>query len=413
LLRNRSGITSALLLRQLDFQWRFRLARQDNETFLIFFHDESPEKVLIDATFRFRAEADPGPWAGPDLSPADVACELALPPFLFARPTPEEWKLFAPPGATPADTLLLRLGPSQEDILAVQDPMEGPEDAVIYLGGRKMSGPPWPVSPFLALTECMREWVTQDIRAGVSFRFAPPQASDRAEVRQIFHEMLRAACRVVNGLKAQQAQPVSEPRPLFAPMHTLFGFAASESEVTLRLRPDGQFAESMDEEMIEIAVHVRIVPQEGGLAATVFLKPPDFLLGGSLHADLLGAFVAEADADEIAEGLDISESAARGFLQALDSRVSIFRVRRRGETDTDVLAARAVFQGREVAIMLRGDFRIESKKNVEASQVKRLSSIKTLYAGPAGANARALDNKDVRYFLGVIASLQKLMGILK
>jgi hypothetical protein len=63
--------------------------------------------------------------------------------------------------------------------------------------------------------------------------------------------------------------------------------------------------------------------------------------------------------------------------------------------------------------MLRGDFRIESKENVDASQVKRLSSIKTLYAGPAGANARALDNKDVRYFLGVIASLQKLMGILK
>ncbi len=408
LLGERSGLHSTLLLRRLEFEWRFRLARTDQETFLIFFQKESPETVVFDALFRFRLEPEPAPWSGPELLPENVACSLVLPKLIYAHPTAQEWNLFAPSGATAANTILLRVGAGTEGILAVQNADEGPEDARIKLGGNWLAGPPWPVAPFIALAQRMREWVTSSLAQGVRLEFLPPQASDRAEVRQIFYQMLRAACRVMNGLKDQQRQP--SDGDLLQPMRTLFGLDGFDSEVTLRLRPDGQMAETMDEEMIELAVQAHMVPADTGLAATVFLKPPDFLVGGELHGELLSGFVEGADWDELAEGLVIQETAARQFLQSLGSGASIFRVKRRGQIDTDVLVAGGTLRGRSVALMLRGDFHVRTDGG--EWHVKRKSSIKTLYAGDAHAEVRALEDKDVRYFLAVIASLHKLMLLL-
>ncbi|MBL9174749.1 MAG: hypothetical protein JNL10_14525 [Verrucomicrobiales bacterium] len=394
-----------VLLRSASFDWQFQLVRREDRYVLLFIRRPGRNEILLRGRVQYRIEPSPDPPRTGDLRPEDLAFRLIRPPFLIPRPTPEELSKFAGPGATPTNTLLLRLRGTE--VLAITHPGAGPDGADLRysaLGSGRIRGPRWPLAPFLDLLNELAAWVGQDLMSGAEEPIRPPfgESDEPNEVWQMVRCLSETYCSITNRTRGT---PPNGKRRFLDPLMSDYGVTGCESEVALLLNTRGAFAQSDDDETLQVLLRLRF---QGGSPprARLAFGPPDFLVGGELHDAFVPAFLEATPLDELAEALGVTEGQAEEFISTHAPRAFIFRAasRRSSDTDTDLLACSGTLNGRDLGVLLRGDFHV--RPGDQGPVVEARGLVRIQYAGPLDRNALGLDSEDVNYLLRLLVAIQ-------
>lgn len=399
----------SLVLTRSQFRWRFYLARSGQRIVFFFFKKDRPVRVIMDTEIMFLLlpvflEEIPQP-----LNDKQVTHRVARPPFLIPRPSAQQLKDFAPAGSTAANTALLAVGRRGQDMLAVKDPHNEPRRAeILYTAGGKSTpvkplNSRWPLGPFLALAESISDWVSSDPNLTPELPLEPSSAGPSTETRRILQHIVEGYCRAFN-----QIRPQGELAPLPS-LETHYGLEDYQAQVLLRLQDDGSLAFEDDHDPFQLIMQVAIRLQDRQHTAHIAIHPPDFLVSGELHAAFLEALASDRALRKLQRIMRVSRREAEGFLRDFWEEAFVFRIKRKGDTDTDVVVLQGVLLGERKLLIVKGKFRVE--KGESGYTAEFLRDLERLFFGKPTPGQRAFDEEVVKHFLRLITAVKSWAGV--
>lgn len=342
-------------------EFRFLFVRKASQV-LLFFHKQKTEVRPLSGTLRlqlvarderlapppFDAEAAPLPRTS---EPAEsVRFRLRLPAFVDLSPSLEERVRYAPAGAAPESLVLFRIGPAAQHRLAIALAPALEQSRIVYFDGVRhelLSG--WPARPFLDLARAIRRFALE-----AQTEDGPLPSEKMLDLDLSAMTPDNDAGRVIKTLVAAYLQTESA-LPLPPPPGTLsaelarserdaelrsagllpgYEIASYRAEVQLRLSADGLI--HSEGEAVVLGLRLAVRRAATGLAVELALSPPDFLITGRLFDAFVEAIRSQKPGAGFPPELQ-SPAAWSELVTSAQSELSIFRTRRTGEVDEDLL----------------------------------------------------------------------------
>lgn len=380
------GITTLPWLGPVQLTWRFYLAWEQQRILLSFWRRPKEIEVALDSTLQFRVEPGPPP---PRPSP-DPNSESAPASDASTAPTPDP----SLNGSTPPPPLSRLswprfLGPSSPDLAifhvdhgSMQRRLELPilRDSIDFGSARLLEGEQrltirqgnrLLLEPFVDWIETVGNWMrAPDSKA--SWRpLPPPTATESLPARRILASIVDTYRQASD---AASSEPTPTPPLLAATVDWIphrQALTAFSGRTWLRLRQDGTaIAEKNTEEPTTLEMRYTLGHEDGRDQLDVQLQPPDFLLTGDLHHQILTT-VAQAALEarwhrrggKLGRETDLSEVEALEFLTQPDA--TVMRIRRKRDRDLDLILLRGPLRGTFVWAVLTAWVVIEKAPTAE------------------------------------------------
>ncbi|HAB15913.1 MAG TPA: hypothetical protein PLX89_20715 [Verrucomicrobiota bacterium] len=379
----------------LPLEWRvlpgvranlhLQLSRKDQRTVLLLFSEKSPDQVIFHTEIAVAVVQT----QNPELIRTKIDhCVFRVP------------KLFNP---APAGTLLVRLGPADSQLLTIEDASKGPEGAKLKIGNKPVTKED-ALRLILDFTRSVREWLADPDAGAVDHEVRLPNTRDSSESKQVLAELATGWTFIQQELAQRQpwftelsregrSRPASTWDHLLDTPYVLREYGAS---VELRLKSDGTVADSDNDETVQVKLVLNMLVERGRVVAQVSARPPDFITEGDLSQQIRRGFSERRDlCVEIVTNLRQSGIVATNGrvadLIATAGEASVFRVRRRGSVDTELLVVEGVVSGRDVLVIVVGKIEFSGEGKNETMEV---SDCKLLYGGPSGARGPKLGGNE-------------------
>ncbi len=216
-----------LFLRGVKFRSRLYMIKKKESSVLVFFRRKQKDLVVFNTTLSFRVIPTIPVLSNIPLSLDKIKYRIVLPEFAIVRPTDKQVRKFTKNtvNATRKNTVLMTLGEDNKDVLAVINPKNIKKAKIFFTrygneteAIEKNANELWPVYPFLALTDSIRSWLSDDFNIGKESPFRIPTIPDKEstttsftnDVNRILYHTVNAYCEAVNNLD-QYASGWSNP----------------------------------------------------------------------------------------------------------------------------------------------------------------------------------------------------------
>ena len=404
-------IGECMVLRHVKFRWKFYVAKKGNKVVFFFFSKDRPVRIVLDTTVSFSAVPIPSTEESIPIDSTQIYYRIVLPPFVINRPSPRQLADLAPDGATAENTILFQVGSGWQDVFAIKDADLTIWNVKISYRGEpednKQPGRTWRLSPFLALIDSIRSWISVGFDRGEEDILEVIDGETESEPKHILRLIVDAYISAVNNI---QSKPPRLKRFL-EPLTTYYGISDYRARVLLRLKPDGTLASDDEDDPFQLLLQIYLSPETTGVKASVAIGPPDFIISGSLHEAFISSLQEESALEELESLLDSSKDEIKNYLSRFGSRSSIFRMKRERDYDTNILVLPGVLAGRRTISILRGRFEVQAAS--EQPRVKLIqNSMEKLFAGIPDSASRGLDNDTVRYFLRLVVAIKHWISVL-
>ncbi len=365
----------------VQLTWRYYLAWEHQRALLSFGRRRNRIEVALDSTLRFRvvpspppssedADADAGPETLPPMS------RLLWPRFLDSS-FPDQ-AVFNLEPVSASRRLEVPIANSALDFRSARW-MSGAEELPIRRGNRLL------LEPFVDWIRTVATWMRAPEAVSTWRTLPPPSANEVLPARQIlawivttYREASEAAHSGIPPETVETSPPSDFPRVDSALPETPdpFGELTRHQEILefsgrtwLRLKADGTaIAESHDDEPTTLEMRYTLGHDRGRDWLDVRLRPPDFLLSGTLHRRILDTVAEAAIAADwhqrgrpLGRETGIGETDAREFFNRAEA--TVMRIRRKRDRDLDLILLRGTLLGKTVWVALTAWLIVEHSEN--------------------------------------------------
>lgn len=417
--RSDSGLPQTVLaVRRSRLKLRFFLARQREQVLFFFVKTQQPALRPLETRLRAVLQAVPPP---PDAAPGSTAaettpesppplqCRLMVPPFLVLRPTTEELTRYAPAGTTAENGILFRVGPGEREpyVLGIRDPEAEQHAAAVYTAQTRQPLDSWQAAPFLALIETLRSYVAEETKATLEAELSlPSDPSKASDVHAAIYYFAQGYQSLTAEIARVHAEPLAPPLSALEPRYEALDYSA---DIALCVDRNGYFATAAEPQPVSIGMHMTVGRELGGMVIRITLKPPDFLIAGSLRDAFLGQLRSSLPLG-VLQPLGLQQGSAwTDFLDSARERAVVFRIGRDKNKDIDVVVLPGAGRDGLRTFILRTSAVVDV--NAQPIDVK-LSGITVIYDSVAGSHGR-LDDPTVAYFMRLAGAFKSWLSVLR
>ncbi|MEM7355669.1 MAG: hypothetical protein AAF657_32945 [Acidobacteriota bacterium] len=413
------------VLGPVTWQWAFSLVKQPQRGFFLSLRPQRRAQqgnqivVEIEIELRFAPVATPAPA----VSLPQVSFQLGAPPFLVLAPNVAQLQRYAPLTsstgvATRDNTLLLRIGPDPDDILAawIPDVRRKFQKAQLWYRSQSLeTSSGWRLAPFVALIETLRAWLDAGPERDRVSPFAP-FSDQRTDPDTILRRIVQAYCRATKALAAPSGEATNSERLTDVGRHLTSAYTVAEfrSTAALRLDDDGSLAvQSKADQPFLMRQSVQLERDERtGVTARVSVLPPDFLVAGALFEQFMELLSSEADT--VADALDLRTEAFDRFLTDARQGASVVRIDRKSrQRDVNLILLRGAIDDEPRLVLLRSLFRVNTSADppvvARARRLLKKAPYEVVYQGPPAASHAVLDDDGALYFKRLLGALKSWM----
>jgi hypothetical protein len=322
---------------------------------VVFFFIKGPatQNVILDLSIDF--DVIPAVGSAPPMPPPPASASVHMPSFLVDSPSPAECTVLAKElGEREKNVVFLKLGLFRMGITSPEDPTNARVAWMLHDTAKadivytRLAFDP---VPFLILLRAIEDWARADFQGEA---IIPVSGAGTKPLARIIRAML-------DGWTAASQSAVdtstADPFDLLRPPLDLHGYRGA---VTLRLTPKGEIAERIRDDDFRLRVSLAISPP-GAAALTVL--PPDFLTSGPLHKAMLDAILQEPLVNRLFTDSGLKKTDRPDFDQHLQTSASsalVFRARKDGDRDFELLSFRGDFKGNQRTTIVAATFRVKN-----------------------------------------------------
>ena len=341
------ALRQTCMVRSASLRTRVFLQKVGQEVFFFFIRGPKTEDMILDLGLNF--EVMPSVEDAAPEPPAPISAAVRLPSFLVDLPSPHERATLAKAlhEGNPGRIVFLRLGLFRMGATAPDDPSraqaawmlhDAPKAEIVYT---HLAFSP---VPFLILLQAVEAWARSGFCGESFLPMGVGTAGPRRPAARIVRAMLdgwAAASRAA--VESSTADPFDTLRPAL-------DIRNYRGEVVLRLRPDGEIAEKIKDDDFRLRVSLAIENVGAAASATIAAAPPDFLTAGELHDRMIGILLEKQNLQDLFSDTGLPNSARirfEQFLRAAAATALVFRARKDGDRDSELLAFRGDWDGDE------------------------------------------------------------------
>jgi hypothetical protein len=403
-------------LKAARFSWRLYLVNVESHVVFFFMPPSlQDERLVLDADISFRVATASHTHEPERIMAEAIRRRIVLPDFIKPQPSSAEIEEFAPAkeGATQKNAMFLTLGPQRRNFLVVMNP-DNEEKAQFRYSPAGMPGSiephdgKWPLEPFLDLIETIGSWVKGGFEIGPDMVLEVESLGDRSEVRRILFTIIEAYSEAVNGVRMDRPAPDL----LVSALAGRYDVSDFQARVLLRLKPDGTLASENKDDPFQLMMLVRMIEEGENLKARVAVGPPDFLVSGVLYQAFLEELRRKEALEEIAQNLALPVEEVGLLLRVFGKSGVIFRTKREGILDTDVLVLPKSASGSRATLMILGRFTVETTKDPPRVTLEA-GSIRNLLVPGQDPETPFIEFEAVRYFLRLLCCIRMWIGVLQ
>ncbi|MGE3308573.1 MAG: hypothetical protein AB7O66_01280 [Limisphaerales bacterium] len=382
----------------VQLTWRYYLAWDHQRPILSFNRRRNRIEVALDSTLRFQVVPSP-PLAAEDFGAASV--EESLPPRSRLL-----WPRFLDSASPALAVFHLEI---DSRLRRLELPIAN--DAVDFRSARWMSGatelPPrqggrFLLEPFVDWIRTVAAWMRDPEPVSTWRPLPPPSAKESLPARQILSWIVRtfleAKGAAQSGATSEDTEDTHAESPTpgapdadvtrsrdWVPVDDLvrrqdvLGFSG---RTWLRLKQDGTaIAESHDDEPTTLEMGYTLGHDRGRDWLDVRLHPPDFLLSGVLHQQILETVADAVIAAKwhqrgrpLGRETDLAETAVHDLFAAGrgQTEATVMRIRRKRDRDLDLILLRGPLAGKIVWVVMTAWLVVERPKNRDAPDTRTL-----------------------------------------
>lgn len=355
-----------LLFRRIAVNTTVYLTNTGQKVKFFFFRRPRTEEVVLRLDLKFTLEPGLG-GSQPHLLPVVAPRVEALMPRFMAKPLPisEMQRLASALGEKQWNQIVfLQAGTFRVGITRVGDPASShvvwllhenavkAETAYIQQPNGSYSVSPL---PFLALLDQIRNWLGNDL----SSTYATPivlKADDARPVQRIVYAITSGWNETSKA--AQRQKQWSEPIGQWLPSLLIENYNA---DLVIRLKPNGELAEKRSEDAFRLRLSTTVRVEDGGPVARLTLAPPDFLVSGDLHDQLLENLLQPFAVEKIFKAVQLPKfdrTRFQKFLEQAKLSAMVFRVGKSGDDDVDLFVFRGDWNGAVEPIVVSAAFKV-------------------------------------------------------
>ncbi len=340
-----------------------------HKIFFFFIRGPETKDVILDLEVGFGVM----PWVGdtPPAVPSLPAVSVTMPSFLVDLPTDSEMKLLAKklPEKNLSKLDFLRFNGNLMGIYSLTDltvaqaawMLRGISNAQSVFGRFEFA----PV-PFAALLEAIEEWAVGGFQEGLAISVDSALANPQHPVAKIVRGMLDGW---VNAASAAAAGASNDPFDALRPFLDVRDY---RGDLVLRLNQAGEIAEKEADDNFHL--HITLAVESPGFAKlTAF--PPDFLLTGELHDEMIEALF---DSEVLQELFHQSQLPGKrraefeAFLRRAKKPSLVFRTLRSGNDDTEFLSFKGEWDGRVGHFVVHAIYQVKFDGNAWIVKLEEL-----------------------------------------
>jgi hypothetical protein len=414
----RTATPAWLALRDVGFQWRLHSQLRENEPSWIVGPRISARQMLdaeVSVELKPAPYDEPPPPRAPSGSPT-----VTVPDPVIARWSLEELGRWAPEGAAPERTLLLRLGP--DETLGVWGPAGSDRHEVDqerirarWVRGdvrRDMAGKgPWPLELLLALVE--RLLASPAGRPAPGFEFAALESGQ--PVWGLARAALDTAAAMQGWLDAPRAvSSLGMPLDL---LRSRWRVSRHSFRLEALVDAGGRLARPDAEDTFLAPFRLEWDPKPAAPAASIALELPDVVATGELRAALLEKFREASELEDVVDELEEHATArltvddVRAWCDPERNGALVLRVDRDDDDDHYLLILTADLGGLPVVALVDAE---RTRLDIEPGghwKVAALKGVSLGYVGPLRGAELVPGNgaQGYRKFLGALLRWRLLL----
>jgi hypothetical protein len=334
-----------LWLGAVEYAWRFYFARRKDSIFFFFFRHRDEMRVVLDSGLRVLLKPCPPATGRQSQGQMAVQSRLLWPEFLAK----------SDPGR-----IVFNLGTrdnSERLELVYSDENGVDEGSTRYFkhgepSAMKTHMLAWRLEPFLSWIETVKHWVQRPKAVSAWRELLPPAATERYPARQILGTVVDAfhrAARVAVAAKSSGTGSSESAVPdSFPHAQEIASFAG---RTWLRLKQGGrEVADENEDNPVTLEMVYELANDHDNIRLDVQLQPPDFLLSGDLHREVMTSVARRAVEKGWSKKFKVSDDDLRAFFSGADAVV--MRVRRERKRDRDLVVLRGELEGKPALIVL-------------------------------------------------------------
>ncbi len=405
------------------------VGEQERRIFFFFSAPGIPDRLIYEATLDLSVAPVASRLFDAPARTGDVRIRIVQPPFVIARPTRDQLNRFVSDHATRRNAMLLATGSLGDEYLGAMWSSNGRFVQIRFTDaeGRGSTIAPHhdtaPLAPAMSLLDAVRDWAAEDFDKGEAVPFTRPSNGVDPLTLEIIDRVLDAY------REAQRSVASTAPDPIDAAsgLATEYELARVMANIKLRLRPDGTLATDADEkDAFHLRLRVGIEPDASSSAARLVIGPPDFLVDGQLYEAFVGLVqkelrpnIEQDERNSILFGIirrqlrdsgiaNAEDSVIRQFLETKENFHSVFRIKRDGDEDTDIIVLQGRMLGQTIVVWLSGIFRV--KAAAEPPSVSLLGDWECLFAVQRSSSRHVLDGQVIGYVRRLLLQIRTWIG---
>ena len=397
------GLAEINYLRTVKLDWQISFSKTKTSVFF-FFRRRSETWVMLAASVSLDVRAanplEPRPAPAIEV----IRRVVTFPNFFWVDPSPDEIKMFGPPGATKENTVFFKLS-SGRNILAISNPELGKKATLRYSPGGipgvvEPQDKKYSLAPFIDLTWTIRDWLAQGKPSSGAIELTGPPNQD-TPVHQILTALLQAY------VDSAASLGVSPAHALFV-SYLIDGYKIS---LNLRVRADGSLAEKKEEEAFRVIIAAK-TKRGPPPTITVDLEPPDFLIGGSLFDAFFSAFTPPEPLRRLAKAVGLDPGFVRLFLASAKSTATVFRIARHKEHDDDLMVLSGELVGSPTTLVIKASFVVKTEKDPPSVELTDETIEVLKIVGDISDPSAKIPFDFVEYYLMLASSLRHWLAAL-
>lgn len=407
--RRPAWLRSFLLLRKMGVKTAVYLTAVGQEVRFFFFRRPKTEELVLKLDLQFVVT----PFAASPFRAEDLRVKAILPEFLSSPFTIPQMQRIAE-GLQEDDWTKIQFLRAGTFIVGVVRAEDEDQARVTWLrhanalqaesAYQKKADGNFLVNPlpFLSLLEEMRAWVADPINQG---RELPVPLREDAP-----RPMQRIVAAIANGWiesanAAQLQKQWNDPLGDWLPPLSVQDYNAN---LVIRLRSNGQLAEKDSEDAFRLRLMATVQAEDDGPVARLSVAPPDFLLSGDMHDQLLDNLLQPFPVARIFADTQLKKFERQRFekfLQDACKDALVFRVRRSGDNDTDLFAFQGDWNGERQFVIVAATFKVLHEDDGSLRIRVDADSIQAIYCNLNGGSPE-LKVELPQYMLRLLSQLQ-------
>jgi hypothetical protein len=290
------------LLRSGKFAIRFYVTKTQDRVIFFFIRQEGIAELLLDAGTQFEVGVALDAMPRPVLDSNTVQFSIRIPNcFLPHLPPDERLRLLAMLGGKDIDVQFFRF---ERGVIAVNPVTR--EIAWPLSSSRLAPGDPQYVWPLLAIARNIGFWLREGHEASTLVPVSREALASNSDFDNVQRRLTEAWCEVVNEVEQRGAQDVIPQSPvegIWRSMMPAYAVDSYRASLSMRLDEAGNVAFRDEDGLFQLLAELEYREEQGGLQASLELKPPDFLLSGPVYEALLDELQRDEILDRLTEEL--------------------------------------------------------------------------------------------------------------